>query len=82
MPRTREDEAPILVDAPDVDQVVANYRAREPEAGEQRRRAEVSVLFGQWLAREATGCGVPVVPARPWSTVVDRVRALLDGAEF
>ena len=32
-------------------------------------------LFGQWLAREAARCGLPVVEPRPWETLADRIVA-------
>ena len=30
-------------------------------------------LFGQWLAREAARCGLPVVEPRPWDTLAERI---------
>ncbi|MFB9434787.1 hypothetical protein [Streptomyces showdoensis] len=53
--------------------VVANYLAREPEEGEQRHRARVSVLYGRWLAEQARAAGVPVVAPRPWGDLPQRV---------
>ncbi len=57
---------------PDERQLVANYLAREPEYGEQTKRARSSWLFGQWLAVECARLGVPTVEARPWENVVER----------
>jgi 2-phosphoglycerate kinase len=68
----------VFVHEPDVEQLVHNYRLREPAAGEQRGRAEVSVRYGDWLAEQATRHGLPVLPARPWDTSLDRVHELLD----
>jgi 2-phosphoglycerate kinase len=67
----------VVISEPDEDQIVANYRSREPGAGEQGFRATVSARFDAELAVRALGCGVPVVLARPWSDVVDRVDAAL-----
>lgn len=64
---------------PEVDQLVGNYIGREPAAGEQRTRAEVSRAYGEWLAGQAAGYGLPVVAARPWETVQDRLADTLDG---
>ncbi|EOT01321.1 hypothetical protein P354_05050 [Streptomyces noursei PD-1] len=53
-------------------QVTANYLCREPEAGPQRHRARVSVLYGRWLAAQARAAGAPVVAPRPWKDLADR----------
>ncbi|WP_318209877.1 MULTISPECIES: hypothetical protein [unclassified Streptomyces] len=53
--------------------VTANYLRREPDAGPQRHRARVSVLYGRWLAARAREAGVPVVAPRPWEDLADRV---------
>ncbi|MDX2558928.1 hypothetical protein PV371_04600 [Streptomyces sp. TX20-6-3] len=53
--------------------VTANYLRRELEAGPQRHRARVSVLYGRWLAARAREAGVPVVAPRPWEDLADRV---------
>ena len=67
----------VVLDEPDEDQITENYRRREPAAQQQRHRARVSALVSAELARRARRCGVPVVPARPWSDVLDRVEAAL-----
>ncbi|MCA0454426.1 MAG: hypothetical protein LCI00_10665 [Chloroflexi bacterium] len=54
-------------------QLVANYLAREPEYGEQTKRARSSWLFGQWLTAECARLGVPTLEARPWADGVERV---------
>lgn len=53
-------------------QVTANYLRREPEAGPQRHRARVSVLYGRWLAAQARAAGASVVAPRPWDDLADR----------
>jgi 2-phosphoglycerate kinase len=69
----------VIVDEPDEDRIVTNYRSREPHHGEQRGRARVSTLVGARLVERAARCRVPVVPARPWTDVLDRVDAALRG---
>jgi hypothetical protein len=66
----------VVLDEQDEDQIMANYLRREP-SGQQRDRARVSALVSAELARRARRCGVPVVPARPWSDGLDRVEAAL-----
>lgn len=69
----------VFVHEDDEARVVANYRAREPEAGPQHHRAQVSVLYGRWLAERAGARGVPVVAPRPWHDLADRVgRSIAD----
>jgi 2-phosphoglycerate kinase len=70
----------VVLEEPDEDQIVAGLLDREPEAGPQRRRAQVSVRLGQRLLDRARRAGVPVVPARPWEDGLDRVDAALDAA--
>ena len=60
---------------PDEQQLVANYLSREPAAGPQAKRAHVSRLHSLWLAQEAERHGGPVVLARPWDTVLERLVA-------
>ena len=62
----------VVLDEQDEDQISANYLRREP-GGPQNDRARVSALVSAELARRARRCGVPVVPARPWSDGLDRV---------
>jgi 2-phosphoglycerate kinase len=44
---------------------------------QQRTQAHASQLFGEWLAGEARRYGLPVVPSRPWETLLERVMELL-----
>jgi 2-phosphoglycerate kinase len=62
----------VVVSEPDEDQIVANYQHREP-GNVQRHRAQVSVLVGAELTRRAGRCRVPVAPARPWDSGLDRL---------
>jgi len=50
-------------------------RLTEPE---QRAQARGSWLYGQWLRTQAERHGLPVVEARPWATLADRVRDIVD----
>jgi hypothetical protein len=63
----------VFLHEPDEVQLIANYQLREPASGMQITRAQVSVLKGAWLRQEAEKYGVPVVAARPWETVFERV---------
>ena len=67
----------IFVYEEDEQQLIANYLSREPQTGEQTKRAKVSWLHGQWLKREAKARGVPAVTARPWETVLERIVEIL-----
>jgi 2-phosphoglycerate kinase len=67
----------IIVSEPDVDQIVQNYLLREPDAGVQQFRAEISTQYDAWLRREAEQLGVPAIPARPWETAFERILAAL-----
>ena len=67
----------VVLDERDEDQLAANYLRREPAPRQQRNRARVSALVSAELALRARRCGVPVVPARPWSDSLDRVEAAL-----
>ncbi|WP_237531935.1 hypothetical protein [Streptomyces sp. SID8352] len=63
----------------DEERVTANYLDREPEAGPQRHRARVSVLYGRLLAARARAAGVPVLAPRPWGDLADRAAVAADG---
>lgn len=41
--------------------------------GEQQTQARMNLLYGQWLRREAERYNLPVLPARPWETLPDRI---------
>ncbi|QEU92199.1 AAA family ATPase [Streptomyces kanamyceticus] len=58
----------------DAEQITANYAAREPAAGRQPERARVGAAYSHWLAEQAREHGLPVVDARPWPTLANRVR--------
>ena len=58
-------------------QLLTNFLQREPDSGLQSTRARVSWLYGQWLKEEAERYGLPVLPARPWDTLFERIIAEL-----
>ncbi len=65
----------VFLHEPDEAQLVANFLQREPAEGLQTTRARVSALYGAWLKQEAERYGLPLVTARPWETVFERVVA-------
>lgn len=67
----------LFVHEPDQAQIEANYLAREPQHGLQRFRAEISAAYSRWLAGECLRLGVPVLPARPWDSTLERAVAVL-----
>ncbi len=67
----------LFIYEPDEAQIRANYARREPEQGEQAFRARVSGLYGEWLKRECERLGLPVIPSRPWETLLERLVAQL-----
>lgn len=71
----------LFLHEPEVGQLVANFAGREPDDDAQHGRARVSALFGEWLAAEAARYDVPIVPARPWSTLEGRVLAVVGKLE-
>lgn len=77
LPRTAPGVRAVVLHEQDEEQLVANYASREPELGAQHSRARASKLYGDWLAEQAHAAGVPVIQARPWSDVVDRVATMV-----
>jgi 2-phosphoglycerate kinase len=59
---------------PDAAQITRNYALREPDEGDQSGRAHVSWLFGNWLHGECQRYGLAALPARPWETLIERIR--------
>jgi hypothetical protein len=69
--------ASVFLHESDETQLLANYSGREPANGEQRQRARVSALYGEWLAAEAARYGVPLIQPRPWSSLERRALAVI-----
>ena len=67
----------IFIDEADETQLVQKILQREPDEGPQTYRARVSALYSQWLTQEAVRLGIPVISARPWDTVFERILSAL-----
>lgn len=65
----------VFIHEPSREQILQNYLAREGEL--QPHRTDISHAFGNWLAEECAACGVPVIEARPWDNLAERVRCAL-----
>ena len=61
----------------DEQQLITNFLQREPDSGLQSTRARVSWLYGQWLKQEAERYGLPMLSARPWDTLFERIIAAI-----
>ena len=59
----------------DEDHIVKNFLLREPDEGQQRKRAQVSWLLGRWLRDECERLGLAAIPSRPGETLVERAIA-------
>lgn len=73
----------VYVDEPDEAEFLAHMleRGRGFDASpsdEQRRIAHACWRYGRWLIAEAGACGVPVVSARPFASLPDRILAAAD----
>jgi 2-phosphoglycerate kinase len=62
---------------PDKDQITRNYAEREPDAGDQSGRAQVSWLFSAWLNEECRRHGLLALPARPWEVSIERIKGAI-----
>jgi 2-phosphoglycerate kinase len=62
---------------PEVEQIVRNYLAREPETGRQETRARVSALYAAWGLDQCEGHGLPALEVRPWDTLAERILAAI-----
>jgi 2-phosphoglycerate kinase len=67
----------LFIDESDEEQIAQNFLQREPYKEPQTYRARVSALYSQWLRQEAERLSVPVITARPWDTVFERILATL-----
>ncbi len=70
----------VFVIEPDEEAILSNMRARgrgfdERTNREQRTQARMNWLYGQWLHAEAGRYDLPVVEARPWGTLAERILA-------
>jgi hypothetical protein len=74
----------VYVDKPDEEELLAHMleRGRGFDASpseEQRRIAHACWRYGQWLIAEVGARGVPVVAARPFASLPERLLAAADG---
>lgn len=65
----------VLIHEPERNQILQNFHVREGKL--QPYRADVSQYYDNWLVKSCVELGIPVVEARPWGTVVERVIACL-----
>jgi 2-phosphoglycerate kinase len=65
----------VWLDEPDVEQLARNFVAREGEPQSPGKRAQVSSLYGTWLRQECERRGIPAIPARPWGSVLQRLKS-------
>ena len=67
----------IFVMESDVNQITQNYLSRE--GGDlQQYRAEISIVYGKWIADACNQNGIRMIESRPWDTVLTRaVESLL-----
>lgn len=73
----------VFLNEPDENIILKNMQARgrgfnELPINEQRLWANASLLYGQWLCREAAATQMPVVDARPYDTLLERILLELD----
>jgi len=61
----------IFMHEPSREQILQNYFTRE--ASLQEFRADVSHAYGNWLVKECSKLGIPIVESRPWDTLIERV---------
>ena len=57
----------------DETQLLANFALREPGDEPPTKRARASWLYGEWLKSEAGRWGQPILEARPWSSLFERL---------
>lgn len=61
----------LFVHEADQNQIVQNYLARE--GGDlQQDRAEVSIVYGDWIADTCKRNGINLIESRPWNTALSR----------
>jgi 2-phosphoglycerate kinase len=74
--------AAVFLEETDRDELEAGYRRRDRgfnalAPDEQGAMLTLQHRHGRWLADEARAAGIPVVPSRPWTTLEERIVALL-----
>jgi len=72
----------VFIHEPDEDFFFSRIQGREnipdsEQLKEQRTQARMNWLYGQWLSKEAERLHLPVIPARPWRALADRILAAI-----
>jgi hypothetical protein len=72
--------AAVFLDEPERAVLEANDRQRDRGYRALQREAKETILGlqhaqGRWLSEEARRAGLPVLAARPWTTLADRILA-------
>lgn len=67
----------VYLHEPDPEALLANLIARRTDNWRENLQAYAhrSAAYGEWLTKEAEKRGIPIVAARPWDTLVDRILA-------
>lgn len=61
----------IFVNETDINQILQNYLSREG-GNMQHYRAEISVIYGKWIADICNQNDIRMIESRPWDTVLTR----------
>lgn len=81
----RDEVRAVFLDEPDEQALFQNMHMRgrgfqETPTAEQRAQTRTSWLYGRWLREEAQRAGLPILPARPWATLAERILAAIGQA--
>lgn len=81
--RTTHEIRALFLFEPDEEAMFQNFLARgrgfETLAGEEQRRlVRASWLYGDWLRQRAAAYELPLLPVRPYATLLQRVLAVLE----
>lgn len=60
----------------DREQIISNYLSREG-GNKQCLRADISVAYGKWHSDTCGPLNLPMIEARPWNTVIDRINKVI-----
>jgi 2-phosphoglycerate kinase len=80
--KTTHEVRSVILDEPDEKVILKNMQVRgrgfnELSLEEQQKWTNASCLYGQWLRQEATIHEVPVLAARPYDTLLERILTVL-----
>jgi len=74
--RENERVRSIFITESSEEQILQNYQLRENSL--QLDRAHQSWRYSEWIKAECAKNGIPAIEARPWKSVLRRVRSLLE----